>query len=202
MMDGGDAVLSIPADSPMERFSPIHIVRAWLFLFLTGKHLQLHFSEWNWSVMSFYYNYRWMRWTLKVYLWKNRDFPTDEEECKSIKDEDKPLEPMRINLSFIPCEQHVLLSPGEISSSYGFNKYTALEAHSLYCKYLVCLVCSKWILNVLKAEAKVALIDYITKGLFPRVQTKHTHPICSSTWWRYCIWIWLQSDEKVATTFL
>lgn len=32
MMDGGDTMLSIPADSPMEPLSPIQIVRTQLFL--------------------------------------------------------------------------------------------------------------------------------------------------------------------------
>lgn len=53
-MDAGDTLLSIPADTPMEQLSPIHIVRAWLFLFLIGKHQQFNFPVWNctWSVIS------------------------------------------------------------------------------------------------------------------------------------------------------
>lgn len=185
-MDAGDTMLSIPADTPMEQLSPVHIVRARLFLSLIRKHQQLHLPVWNciyWSVMPFHYGYRWMRWTLKVCLWKNRDFPTDEEECKSIKHEDEPLEPMRIKFGFIEFWWNIL------HSSYGFNKYTALEVHICSKSTLAHLLLDIMI-NVLRTKARVALIVQITKDLFFSTDKnihRHTHPNFASTWWRSCI---------------
>lgn len=115
MMDAGDTLLSIPADTPMEQLSPIHIVRPCSSFLLENissfiPQCETVFDQW----CPIYCDYRWMKWMLKVCLWKNRDFPTDEEECKSIKDE--PLEPMIIKFCFIPWGQYVLLSYDEMSS--------------------------------------------------------------------------------------